>query len=418
MPTSHVSLSDVVGGAQLDVFAAAAIDDPYPLFGELRRRAPVFRVPGSDFYLVSTWDLVLEATQRVADFSSHLTGVLVQRPSAAPTTFDLDGAGRAVHVLATADDAVHRDQRKLVLPTLVAKRVRALEPSILAVARDLFDEHLTGDRIEWMAAIADRLPMTMVDLLLGLPGEDVPKLVEWGYASTELLGGVLDEGRFVAVVTAAAELADYLHAHFERACDEPGDDLVGDLARECSAGNLDHDAAVLMLVQLVGAGGESTAGLLGNAVRLLATDPALQQQIRANRAALVPFLEESLRLESPFRGHHRHVVADTTIGDVRLPAGSHLMLLWGSANRDSSQFADPDAVVLDRPRPRGHLAFGAGVHFCVGAALALLEARVVLDELLTRTSYFGIAEPSHASWLPSIFVRRHVRLELTTSPQA
>ncbi|MFI2477174.1 cytochrome P450 [Nocardia xishanensis] len=398
---------------EIDLFDPGSLDDPYPLYDRLRRTAPVHRVDGTDFYLASRWDLVVEATTRPADFSSHLTAALVHQPDGSASVFDMDGEGQAVHVLATADDPEHLRQRKLVLPALVAKRIRALEPTMQANVRRLWAEGVEGDRIEWMAAMADRLPMTVVAGLIGLPEADVPRLVEWGYASTELLGGVVTTDRLGIVITAATELAGYLHRAFTAACEAPGDDLLGDLARARAAGELETQVAVLMLVQLVGAGGESTAGLIGNAVRLLAADSPLQQRLREDPELLPEFLEEALRLESPFRAHHRHVVADTTLGGVDLPAGAHLLLLWGAANRDPAVFPDADRLRLDRTVQRGHLAFGKGVHFCVGAALARLEARVALGALLAATGSFEQAPGDDAAqWVPSIFVRRHARLAL------
>ncbi|MCL2535956.1 MAG: cytochrome P450, partial [Nocardiaceae bacterium] len=168
---------------------------------------------------------------------------------------------------------------------------------------------------------------------------------------------------------------------------------------------------VLVLVQLVGAGGESTAGLIANAARILATNPELQERLRRDPALLDPFLDEALRLESPFRGHHRHVVAGTTLGGFDLPAGSHVLLLWGAANRDPSTFENPDAVVLNRPNLKGHLAFGKGLHFCIGSALARMEALAALTVLLRRTTSFTIADED-ARRLPSLLVRRHLSLPL------
>jgi hypothetical protein len=152
----------------------------------------------------------------------------------------------------------------------------------------------------------------LVAKLIGLPDSDVPRLVEWGYGSTELLGGVL-EGRLPVAVDAAIQLAGYLHGAFEAARSDPDDDLLGDLAAAVNAGDVEPHVAVLMLVQLVGAGCESTAGLIGNAARLLATNPETQDAVRTDPKMIPALLEETLRLESPFRGHHRHVVADTVL---------------------------------------------------------------------------------------------------------
>ncbi|WP_329405207.1 cytochrome P450 [Nocardia vinacea] len=357
---------------------------------------------------------VMAATTRPADFSSNLTAALVRRPDGSAAVFDLDGGGQAIHVLATGDDPTHQAHRKLALPALVAKRVRALEPTITAAADRLWEEGLRDGHIEWMSAMGDRLPMTLVAKLIGLPDADISQLLAWGYTSNELLDGVVTTDRLVVVVTAATELAGYLRHQLVQACDHPGDNLLGDLAKACATGELTRDVAVLILIQLVGAGGESTAGLIGNATRVLATDPALQTRLRAEPDMLVTFLEEVLRLESPFRAHHRHVVHDTALGDTDLPAGSHLLLLWSAANRDPAIFPAPNEIRLDRPAQRNHLAFGKGIHFCVGAALARLEARVALQTLLARSTTFRISpNPDAAQWVPSIFVRRHRRLDLT-----
>src|SRR5262249_24440033 len=146
------------------------------------------------------------------------------------------------------------------------------------------------------------------------------------------------------------------------------------------------------------------ASLLGSSMEILATRPVIQQQLRDDPNLLGPFIEEALRYEPPFRGHYRHVVADTTLGGVELPGGSRLLLLWGAANRDPGQFDEPNEFRLDRPGAKGHVTFGKGLHFCVGAALARLEAQIVLRAVLDRTSWVDVVDLG--PWLPSILVRR------------
>lgn len=397
-------------GVQLvsDLLSLSTLDDPYACYAQLRVAGPVHRVAGTDFYLATTWDAVQEAVSRPEDFSSNLTATLVTQGTQA-STFDMGGVDTAGHVLATGDDPRHAHERKLVLPALVAKRIRALEPAIADIARQLWLDAAVDGHIEWMSAIGDRLPMTLVARLIGLPDDDVPQLVQWGYGSTELLSGVFDLEHIGTAVETSTQLAGYLYTKFAEAQADPGDDLLGDLARAVADGAIATEVAVLMLIQLVGAGGESTAGLMGNAARLLATQPDVQEQVR-NDPQLVPaLLEETLRLESPFRNHHRHIRTDTTLAGVPLPKDGHLLLLWGSANRDPAAFDDPDQLQLDRPNLRNHLAFGKGLHFCVGAALARTEARIGITTLLEATNWFELAD---AEWVPSLMVRRHRRLEL------
>lgn len=395
----------------LDVFDPAHLDDPYRLYATLREHDPVYRVPGTDFHLVSSWELVTEALARPVDFSSNLTGVMVQQAGGPPVTFDMDGGGRAVHVLATADDPSHAVHRKLVLAQL-AKRIRTLGPSVRTLVDELWDVGLRADgTFEWAREMADALPLALVASLIGLPQSDVPQLLSWSYDSTEMLGGIVTTDRLPELVASAAALTGYLYTEFSAAKRDPQTDLLGVLAHACNEGDLTDDVAVLILVQLVGAGGESTAGLIANAARILATDPELQDRLRNDPQLIDAFLDEALRLESPFRGHHRYVVADTNLGGVPLPAGSHLLLLWGAANRDPAAFVDPDAVRLDRPNLKGHLAFGKGIHFCVGSALARMEALAALTTLLERTTSFTIADDG-AEWVPSLLVRRHASLPL------
>jgi cytochrome P450 len=169
--------------------------------------------------------------------------------------------------------------------------------------------------------------------------------------------------------------------------------------------------AQVMMITLFGAGGESTASLLGSAAWILATRPEIQQQVRDDPELLGTFIEEALRYEPPFRGHYRHVIAGTTLMGVELPASSRLLLLWGAANRDPVQFENPNEFRLDRPKGKGHISFGRGAHFCVGAALARLEAQIVLRMLLDSTSWVETTDT--AEWLPSLMVRRLDHLELT-----
>ncbi|PKV81892.1 cytochrome P450 [Nocardia fluminea] len=395
----------------IDIFDPEHLEDPYDLYRSLRETAPVHQVPGTDFYLVSTWKLVTEAVSRTEDFSSNLTGVLVRQPEGPPATFDLDGGGQAVHVLATADDPTHLAQRKLVLPVL-GKRIRTLGPTVRELVDRLWSEHLRDGRIEWAGAMADRLPLAMVAHLIGLPDEDVPQLLSWAYDSTEMLGGVVSGEQLGRLFTSAAELARYLHHKLQDAQRDPDNDLLGVLAQACTAGEIAEEIAVLVLVQLVGAGGESTAGLVASAARILATHPELQERLRREPNLIAPFLEEVLRLESPFRGHHRHVTAATTLGGVELPAGSHLLLLWGAANRDPDHFEVPDEVRIDRQGVTRHLAFGKGAHFCLGSALARMEALVAITTLLERSSNVTLVDDDQPRWVPSIFVRRHLTLPL------
>ncbi|OMB91011.1 cytochrome [Mycobacterium colombiense] len=394
----------------IEFFSSEAIQDPYPLFDRMRAEAPVHRIGDSVFYAVCGWDAVLEAVERVEDFSSNLTATVVFHDDGSVTPLDMGPPGAPMHTLATADDPVHAMHRKILLPHLSAKRVRVIEEFAAQTADRLWEESLRDGRIEWMSAVANRLPMMVVCKLLGLPDDDVDRLIRLGYATTTLLDGIVTPDQLAAAGAAAMELSGYVLEHFEKAGANPEGGLIADLAARYASGELEQLPALGIMLTLFSAAGESTASLLGSAAWTLTDRPAVQQQLRENPELLSAFIEETLRFESPFRGHYRHVWRDTTLGGVRVPAGAHLLLMWGAANRDPTHFADPNEFRLDRASAKGHVSFGKGVHFCVGAALARLEAHIVLRMLLERTAWIDATDIG--AWLPSILVRRRERLQL------
>jgi cytochrome P450 family 144 len=395
----------------VEFFGADAIQDPYPLYDRLRAHGPVHQIGDSGFYAVCGWDAINDAINRPSDFSSNLTATMLYTAEGTIVAFEMDPLGGPTQVLATADDPAHAMHRKTLVRQLAAKRIRALEQFATETGVRLWTEGVRNGRIEWMGGMANRLPMTVVARLIGVPDEDVDRLARWGYAGTQLLEGLVSEDELAAAGAAVLELGGYIADHFGRAAADPPDNLLGDLAIACATGELNQITAQVMMITLFSAGGESTASLLGSAAWIMATCPEIQRQLRDDPELLGTFIEEALRYESPFRGHYRHVIADTTLADVELPAGSRLLLLWGAANRDPAQFETPDEFRLDRPKGKGHISFGKGAHFCVGAALARLQAHIVLRVLLDRTSW--IESTDTAQWLPSLMVRRLDHLELT-----
>lgn len=398
------------GAIGLELFDDAAIQDPYPLYRRMHARGAVHPIGDSGFHAVSGWDAINDVIARPADFSSNLTATMTYQDGKLGT-FAMGELGGDTQALATADDPSHALHRKLLLPQLAARRINALEQFVRDTEDRLWNDAVDNGIMEWMSAIANRLPMMIVTRLIGVPDMDVDQLMRLGYASTAVVEGLVDQDQLAAAGVAVMELAGYINEHFQKAAADPRDDLLSVLATACASGELADLTALNMMITLFSAGGESTASLIGSAAHVLATRPGIQHQIRENPDLLGAFLEEVLRYEPPFRGHYRHVVDDTVLAGTELAAGSRLLLLWGAANRDGSHFEDPDEFRLDRPDGKGHISFGKGAHFCVGAALARLEARIVIGRLIERTSW--IEAPDVGRWLPSLLVRRLERLTLS-----
>jgi len=398
------------GGLGIALFEDSYLQDPHPLYRRMHAAGQVHRIGDSDFYAVSGWDAVNEAVARCDDFSSNLTATMTYRSGGTVAAFEMGELRGATQALATADDPAHAVHRRTLVPQLAAKRIRAFEPFIAETSTRIWDASAQGGRIEWMSAMANRLPMMIVGRIIGVPDEDIDKLVRWGYAATQLLEGLVTQDQLDAAGVAVMELSGYITDQFNHAAANPQDNLLGDLATACAAGELEEVTAQVMMITLFSAGGESTASLIGSAAWVLATFPDIQQQVRDKPELLGAFLEEVLRYEPPFRGHYRHVINDTTLCGVDLKQGSRLLLLWGAANRDPAHFDDPAQFRLNRSAGKGHVAFGKGAHFCIGAALARLEAKIVLGQLLERTSHIQAADTGR--WLPSLLVRRLEHLQL------
>ena len=396
-----------------EFFGDSTIQDPYPLYGRLREEGGVHQIGDSGFYLASSWAAITEAANRPEVFSSNLTATMTYTAEGGVAPFQMEGVGGSTHILVTADDPIHALHRKLMLGQFTAKRVKALEPRIAEVFEELWAPADSGS-VEWMDAVANRLPMMIVADLIGVPDTDADQLARWGYASTQLLDGLMSAEDLAASMAAIGELNGYIIERLREAAADPGEDLIGVLAAARAAGEIDGLAAQLILVSLFSAGGESTASLLGTAVSILANDSDLQHLLRSRPELLGVFVEETLRLEPPFRAHYRHVLEDTELAAAELPKDSRVLLLWGSANRDPAHFAAPDEFRLDRQVSKGHMSFGKGVHFCLGAPLARLEAVTVLGMLLERTRWIEAVDVG--PWLPSVLGRRREYVRLAVDP--
>ncbi|MBW2418508.1 MAG: cytochrome P450 [Deltaproteobacteria bacterium] len=399
-----------------NLLAPEVLENPHPFYARLRETAPVYPVPGTSVHLVTSRPLIEEALEREEDFSANLTGVLMTGADGRPAVFDLASLGGTVDAIANADEPSHAVHRKLVLPQVTPKIIAGLEPTLREWAQELMQPLLQAGRGDWIHRVANPLPTRAMAYVVGLPLEDVDRLLRWAMLGTQILAGTTTSERMGEVAAKTGQMAVYLAQHMERAlaaaAGETAPGVIGELVTGVREGLIAEKTAVSILVVLVGAGGESTSSLTGSSVRILAEQPTLQDQLRRDPSLIPAFVEEAVRLEPSFLGHYRAVKRATRLGGVDLPEGSHIMLMWAAANRDPEQFERPDAVDLQRPNGRDHLSFGRGTHFCVGARLARLEVRVILEELLGASRSFELDPERPPEYVKSIFVRRHAQLGL------
>jgi len=392
---------------------ASVIDDPHPFYRRLVAEAPVWCIPDTEIVIVSSYDAVTEVVSRVDDFSSNLHALLYRTALGTPALLPFEAAG--VQTLAIADPPVHTAHRGTVFPELVARRMTALRPDIEALAEEQLSKALSRPRLEVMNDFANAIPIRVVSQLIGFHAGDPATLLAAAFDSTAMLAATKPLDEIHATMERSATVVSWIADQLQQSVDRGGDGILGVIGAAVAAGDLEFGEGLVIMHTLLSAGGESTTSLLGNAIHLLALNPGLQARLRDEPQLVAPFIEEALRLEPPFRYHLRHATRATEVQGVPIAAGSTVLLFWGAANRDPAEYDRPEEGLLDRSAPKHHLAFGRGIHFCVGAPLARLEAQIVLTRLLARTERFALDPDRPPTRVDSLVVRRFRSLPLVVS---
>jgi cytochrome P450 family 144 len=399
--------------ATVDAFAPTTLEDPYPYYRELREHSPVHYVRSAGYYVVTRYDDVRAAALDTETFSSRLITVALRgRPL--PFVEPLVHALGPIDVLAIQDAPAHGPQRKLLTRFFSREAISREEPAVRASVERRLGAMRAAETSDAMRVLAGPLPVETTLRMLG-KGERLSPLVKrWTDQSVELLSGLVTELRFARI--AAGQLA--FHAFSGALLFDPGararSSILHAITQARRAGEVSAREAASMVMQLLIAGSDSTASLIGSAMRILTEQPAMMDRLHDEPEKIPAFIEEVLRLETPFQGHFRVTTRDVELAGTHIPAGSRVMLVWASANRDERVFAAPDEIDLDRSGRKLPLAFGHGIHLCLGAALARMQARVAIEVLVRDVARVHLVGPRPLH-KPSAFTRTldtlHVRLE-------
>jgi cytochrome P450 len=361
--------------------------DPYPTYRRLREEFPVHHNPRFDFWTLSRYDDVFEALQTPDTFISG-KGVVVGMPLGESGT-----AAAAVPLLITTDRPRHTQLRALVSRAFTPRRVARLEPRIRAITRTLLDNLKGRSGFDLVREFSAPLPTIVIAELLGVPPEDQEWFKEKSTEVAQFDPTKLDRTRSAEAMKPALELGTYLAKVLEQRRREPRDDLLSALlAAEIEGQHLSEPELIGFSFLLLVAGNETTTNLISNAAVLLDRHRDQRRLLIEDPARIPGAVEEFLRYDSPVQGLARTLTAPVTLHGVTIPEGGKVLLLFGSANRDDRKISDPERLdVLRDANP--HLAFGFGAHFCLGANLARLEAKVAFEELLGRLPDYRMTEP-------------------------
>jgi cytochrome P450 len=355
-----------------DPFSHGFQEDPYAIYRTLLEGAPVYRNEERDFWALSRFDDIQQAC-RAWELYSSSAGVRVDDL--------LEIAGPSI---LTMDPPLHDVLRNVVRESFQLRALAALEDEVTRIAEELIDGLAGDDEIDLAGGFAKRLPVLVMCGLMGVPGEDAARLKGWGDDLLECADGTgtTDHAR-----AAATSLRAYWSQQLADRRRSPSDDLIGWLAQA----DLEPDQEIGMCNLLFEAGNSTTGGLVGNAMHALAEHPEQRALLTSDLDQLPQAIEEILRFDSPVQNQMRLCTADTELHGVAIPEGSAVMLVLGAGNRDPRAWHEPEKLLLDRPVKR-NLAFGEGIHHCLGAPLARLEGRVALRLLLTRWPDFEVVE--------------------------
>jgi cytochrome P450 len=377
--------------------------DPYPYYAHLRNHSPVYWVESLQSWAVSRYDDVVYVNKNTQLFSSA--------PIIAGILGELNPVPEVNWLIAT-DPPAHMPLRKLVNKAFTPRMVAGLEPRIKEIAANLLDRVDERD-FDLVRDYSTPLPMMVIAEMLGVDPERYRDFKRWSDDLMRLSGGAVEPAELQRLRASVDDLTRFFQQAIEQRRRDPKDDLITALVRaEEERQALSEREILAMCLLLLIAGNETTTNLLGNTVFTLLRHPAELAKVRADLALVPAMVEELLRYLSPVQAIFRQATCDAEIAGRTIPAGGRLLIIYGSANRDDRHFPNPDTFDVAR-NPQDHLGFGFGIHYCLGAPLARLEARVAMEALLRRFPHLALRDQTPPDWVDSFVVRgpKILRLE-------
>ena len=380
--------------------------NPYPTYAELRSEAPVYRATlpdGRGVWLVTRYEdvvAVLKDERFVKDWRKAMTPEqLAQIPSIPEAMRPLS------ENMLDKDPPDHERLRRLVSKAFTPRLIERMRPRVQEIADALLDAVEEGGEMDLIDDYAFPLPIIVIAELLGVPAEDRNKFREWSNAAVS--GDTTQEYVEKVLLPHMEAFVGYLRAMFEEKRKNPKEDLISALVRAEEAGDkLSEDELLAMVFLLLIAGHETTVNLIGNGTLALLQHPGELQKLKSDPALIKPAVEELLRYDGPVEtSTERFAREDVRIGDTVIPKGEMVMVVIAAADHDPERFPKPDELDITRPDNK-HLAFGKGIHHCLGAPLARMEGQIALGTLLRRMPNLRLkGSPESLTWRPGLVLR-------------
>ena len=365
---------------------------PFPYYATLRDEDPVHRLPGSEVYLLTRHADVHAALRRPQVFSSLRPSLAAADPEIAA----IEAQGwPTVPTLTNNDPPSHTTYRKLIKTWFTSSAVARREPGIRAVIDDLIDAFAGRGSVEFVDEFADRLPSYVVGDFIGQPRDMAPTFKRWARDITQAVNPSATREEALEYRRSFVDFQHYFAGEIERVRADPGQDFLSFLVTaEVDGEQLSVEALLDLLRVFINGGNETVASLLTNTMYYLLLDPEQLAAVLADHSLIPNAVEETIRLDTPGQWLPRTATDDVEVAGTLIPKGARVLMMLGSANRDAAVFPDPERFDIRRSTA-GHLAYGFGIHFCAGAPIARLEARVAFEALLDRLPNIRVAVPLH-----------------------
>ncbi len=404
-------------------FAYEVQQCPFPHYAAIRQDHPVFHVPGTDLYLVTRHEMVVPILRDVETYSNNFGNTGEKPPEHLLEELKaIQAQGyEQVPTMLTIDPPAHTRYRSLVASALTPRRVKELEPVVRGICEELVDAFPSDGRVEFNRAFAIPVPVRAIAHVLNVPHDRLDDFKRWSDDSIASIGAMPSDERRLEAQRGIVEFQQYFAAELEQRRAHPVDDLLSTLVQaeyqdDAGPRPLTMPEMLSIIQQLLVAGNETTTNTFAEAMKLLADHPDQWERTRKDPSRIPTLVEEVLRLTTPTQGMFRKLTRDVVLEGVPIPAGARLVLVYAAANRDPQVFEDPDRFDPDRPNLKEQLAFGKGIHFCIGAPLSRLELVVGLEVLAARVERIELAEDgAPLEYHPSFMLRglKRVDLQLT-----
>lgn len=415
MTTASNPTCPVVHGEAFDPLNPRHAADPFPWLAAAQAQRPVFYLPGQDMWCVTRYADVIEVLRDPQTYSSRKVIRLAQLDPALAEAFR---DGPPDEVMVSQDPPVHTRLRALAQKAFTPKLVNEREDEVRDLCHRLIDAFADRGRCDLVADFAEKLPVQVITRLVGAPLDKAGDFHQWGIDRVTLLQGAprLTGQQRAELGNRVLAMSDWLRDFVEQRRESPRDDLASALVHATTDEGfpvLSTPETVTMIGTILSAGSSTTAHFIPAMVRDLLLHPGQWAQVVADRTVLNRAIEETLRHVTSVYGVTRTTTRPVTLGGVNLPAGADLYVHYAAAQRDPEVFESPDALDIHRPNVKRHFAFGRGIHTCLGAPLARLEARVALECLIERLPGLRLAHDRPAErWIPSMLTPGLERLDL------